>query len=82
MRYEVRNQLKGIVSIWLTNGQRPVDGGNDTRYEFFTGSWMDAANATTQLIDLSLVEAPKVTEYEYDIGRVVPTAKGIFEAIT
>lgn len=74
---ETTRHLMGIVAIWMTNGNKPVDGGNDTRYEFFSGSWCDAAEATDVLIEYECL-AHASLENDY---LVIPTAKGIYEAI-
>lgn len=83
MKREERDQLRGIVAIWLTNGNKPVDAGNETRYEFFSGGYMEAADATDTLAKLGLVLAPEADDAgTIDVSRTVPTAKGIFEAIS
>jgi hypothetical protein len=85
MDRETRSHLKGIVAIWLTNGQKPVDGANDTRYDFFDGGWMEAADATEELIEGGYVAnvigtGPEATG-EGEI-HVTPTARGIYEAMS
>lgn len=79
------DHLCGIVALWLTNGQKPVEAGNDTRYDFFRGGWIDAYNATVELLNAGLVanasgwEMPDY-EWQSDDGSdlmVWPTATGI-----
>jgi hypothetical protein len=77
-----RDHLRGIVAIWMTNGNNPVDGGNDTRYDFFRGGWMEAAEATGFLAQNGYVTAPESGDHgEIDVSQVTPTAKGIYEAM-
>lgn len=81
-----RAHLKAIVAIWMTNGNQPVDGANDTRYEFCDDSWSEAAHRTEQLLaDGMLTNASGGAYMEntetFDLD-VWPTAAGIFEAIS
>lgn len=76
MNNETRNHLRGIIAIWMTNGNKPVDGGNDTRYEFFSGGWDEAARATVELIELGYAEHKSL---DNDFA-VVPTSRGIMAA--
>lgn len=78
---ETHDHLRGIVAIWLTNGNKPVDGGNETRYEMFSGGWEDAYEATHELLGMGFLAAPIDEETGPDISKVTPTAQGIFEAI-
>lgn len=71
---DLRAHLQGIVAIWLTTGQQPVDGPNDTRYDFFDGDYEAAHDATRELIEAGLV-------LWAENFRVVPTAKGVFVAM-
>lgn len=82
MERTVHDHLRGIVAIWLTNGQKPVDAGNETRYDMFDGGWMEAANATQTLYEAGMVEASELSDYgDIDVNSVTPTAKGVFEAM-
>ena len=74
---DTKNHLRGIVALWMTNGNKPVDASNDTRYDFFSGGWIEAAEATGELVEAGLVEIKGATDQD-----VVPTAKGIFEAMS
>lgn len=86
---DTTDHLCGIVALWLTNGQQPVDGGNDTRYDFFRGGWMEAADATVELLQdgyLANASGWEMTGYDWNADDdrdldVWPTAKGIFYAI-
>lgn len=88
MRSWTRDQLRGIVAIWLTNGQKPVDGCNDTRYEYFAGGYNEAYEATRALVNEGFLEC-EVDRFEYqgeveetpNYGKVWPTTRGVFEAI-
>lgn len=78
-----RDHLKGIVAVWLTNGNKPVDANNDTRYWAFKGGWSDAAFATDDLVSEGLIVYANDTgpdDYR-DNYLVVPTERGVYEAI-
>ena len=85
MTRDERDHLRGIVALWLTNGNKPVDGGNDTRYFAFKGGWVEAFEATQTLLQLGYVENgggpldedDYITAHDLDVW---PTALGIFEA--
>lgn len=77
------DHLRGIVAIWLTNGQKPVEGGNDTRYDFFRGGVIEAWDATRELVNAGLCEFTSPNDedgYNSDY-YVIPTAKGIGECL-
>ena len=80
MTHDERDHLRGIVALWLTNGNKPVDAGNETRYWSFPGGRMEAANAVETMICDGLLDAPLADDYVHDVSMVVPTARGIFEA--
>lgn len=73
------DHLRGIVALWMTNGNQPIEGGNDTRYEFFRGGWGEAHEATHELVDAGFCEWTRPGD-EDDL-HVVPTAKGIGECL-
>lgn len=76
---ELLAHLRGIVAVWMTNGQQPVNGANDTRtHDFFDGSWTDAAEETLTLAEQGYVEQAGEAE---PCVNVVPTAKGVFVAM-
>lgn len=77
------DHLRGIVALWLTNGNNPVEGGNDTRYDFFRGGWSDAAFATEELVSLGLCKwaVDRNADEDYHDLHVIPTAKGIGECL-
>lgn len=87
MTRDENDQLRGVVALWLTNGNKPVDGGNDTRYDFFRGGWVDAAEATEELIRNGYLESSTGGRWAEDDFlmkgdlMVWPTAKGIFEVL-
>ena len=89
MRSWTRDQLRGIVAIWLTNGQKPVDACNDTRYDYFAGGYNDAHEATRSLVEDGFLECD-VDRFEWEgevevtlnYSKVWPTARGVFEAIS
>jgi hypothetical protein len=74
-----REQLKAIVAIWLTNGNKPVDGCNDTR-EYLAGDYYNAMTVTRVLCLGGFLEAEMDEDYALD--AVVPTAKGILEVLS
>lgn len=81
--HEASSQLMGIVAIFLTNGNKYLDAGNDTRYEFFPSGWMEAITATEWLVDNGYVEwEVDLDEDDYrDNYNIFPTAKGVAAAM-
>lgn len=85
------DHLAGIVALWLTNGHEPVDGGNDTRYFAFKGGWMDAADATRELLNEGYIDNaqgdgqaegdPWDPDFFSEDLNVWPTAKGLWEVL-
>lgn len=74
MDREVKSHLKGIVAIWLTNGNKSLDACNETRYDFFSGGWEEAARVTDELIQDGFLFGER--------EDVEPTSKGIYEAMS
>lgn len=81
------SHLRGIVALTLS-GQQFVDGANDTRYEYFSGGWLDATVVTEELVaDGYLIwvdgnGAPFEPDMDDLPTNVRPTALGIFTAIS
>lgn len=77
-----RSHLKAVVSIWLTNGNARVDGANEPR-EFCGGDWFEAQRNTEQLVSDGYCQwADPVLAKEAGYADIVPTAKGIYEALS
>lgn len=73
--------LRAIVSIWITEDRRWIDGCNDPR-EFVSCDWYEAREMTDSLIGEGLLRLkPSPRDYE-DNMMVQPTTKGLFEAIS
>lgn len=88
---EMTDHLRGIVALWLYN-HRAIDGANDTRYDFFRGDEIEAAEATRDLILAGLVvplnaREGRLPESEWPddlfelVRRVGPTEQGIYAAM-
>lgn len=75
MTTDERDQLRGVVSLWLTNGNKPVEAGNDTRYDFFRSGYCEAVFATESLVEAGMLALVG----DCDTTMVVPTAKGVGE---
>lgn len=79
-----RSHLKAVVAIWLTNGQKPVDGANSPR-DFVDNDWLGAANVTEELIEsghLANASGDLAMQGDFCDLNVWPTAKGLFEALS
>lgn len=88
---ETTDHLCGIVALWLYNHQA-IDGANDTRYAFFRGDEIEAAEATRDLILAGLLvpvnaREERLPEDEWPddlfelVRRVKPTERGIYAAM-
>lgn len=75
-----RMHLKAVVAIWLATDRKGVHGANAPR-EFAANDWFGAREATENLVEAGLLKWA-TPDPDRDGAYVVPTAAGIFEALS
>jgi hypothetical protein len=77
-----RKQLKAIVAVWLTNGHMPVTNTSWEVNDIISIDEFDMKETFQNLINNNLLKISEIMDEWDNIVLVIPTAKGIFEALS